>query len=120
MMFDEQPTPNFEEREQIMQNGIFHAWREYRVNHRIIDFGGTRYDWLKKKGYVNFTPQRWAQFVHTATNQTDIEGVYTIAITGDKKESQIEIATKNLALKAFFDDLIETGTELETILNPNP
>jgi len=117
--FDERPTPMPAEREIIMQNGIWHAWKEYRTNNRIIDFGGTRFDWLFKKGLINFTPERWQGFINSATNQTDIEGVYKVAITGDKKEISIEITAKNLGLKAFFDDLIETGTELETVLNFN-
>jgi hypothetical protein len=115
--FDEQPTPYPEEREQIMKNGIWHAWMEYRLNKRIIDMAGTRFDWLKKKGYVNFSEERWETFIQKAEHEPDSINMFTRLGSGDKREMAIEIATKNIALKAFFDDLIETDTPIEHILN---
>jgi hypothetical protein len=114
------PTPTPAERYEIMKTGIYHAWREYRTNKRIIDMAGTRWDWLVENKFVNFTDQRMNEFKLRAANDPDSVNIFTLLGSGDKKEVMMEIATKNLVLKAFFDDLIETGTELETILTPNP
>lgn len=110
------PVPTPEERMEIMRAGIYHAMREYRTNHRIIDMAGTRWDWLVKNGYANFTDQRMEQFKTRALNDPESANIFTKLGSGEKKDIMMEIASKNLALKAFFDDLIETGTELETVL----
>lgn len=114
-------TYSEQEKELIIINGAKQKFNEFKSGIEISDCGNVSYNYLVRRGLINFTVERKNQIKET----TIIE--MKSRITFDKSRTEkvgdainkaltkdaIICNSKKNALKEFFRDLIEMGKELE-------
>lgn len=133
MVEEIETKPTDQEINAIMDKACIEAFREYKTNWKLIDFGGAKFTHLKNKGLITLTPERYAEIFQKAKDQVRSEANQTIIKSGTdsnvgsiSKEVLNKIdtheITKNaarlIALREYFDFLIENEFELsDFILN---
>jgi hypothetical protein len=92
------------------------VFEEYKGTGRLLDYGSVKFRFLEVQGIINLTPERKREIMEMAKKQTAAiakPGIkFVVYDTDDLKEE-----SRLLALKIFFSDLIETGTELKDLFN---
>jgi len=128
-----------EQKQQIIIDGCLHAFNDYKSNSLSfpVDYlCGVFYDKLKELGLINFTTERKGRiydealviyksgindFYGAGKINKDIYGSIIQTIS-NKKTSQENRSFVNLGkrigLKMYFNDLLETDTELLDLINP--
>jgi len=111
----------------FMKQSCINDFAYYKRTKRLIDNGNPKYSFLKEAGIINFSIERMqAIFNRVLAEQTarakvdrlnsDVNSfsrdIAEIVIKQGDKSELVKSAARLEALKVFFDDLIETGTEL--------
>jgi hypothetical protein len=102
------------------------TFEDYKKGKPVVDFGNTMYNYLSKKGLINFTVERKMQIKQTA--EIKLKGE---AVEGRDKSTTIENAIKTVtegklvsrckldALILYFSELKEIDEDLNELLNQN-
>lgn len=107
----ERMTKTPEQLEAEIKNTCVATFHRYRDVGKLFDPGNFQYHFLVRHGLLNFSQERKKE-IRGRVNQLNL-GIFHKAISGDKdQEERLKMAARELALMEFFNDLIETGTEL--------
>lgn len=104
-----------------MDEQCLKAFEEFRKKGSYYDCFNCVYNYLDKRNVLNLTPTRKNEFMekaktsvaNTKRNETNIKNLLE-TIAGNKNE--IIAHAKRLALTSFFNDLLDTETELAHLL----
>ena len=129
-----QPEPTPDEIEEIHKQSTLLKFNNYIKTGIISDPGNASYNWLDKNGFIKFSVERKKIIFQQA--QTEIikekskqlqceilgEGYKLKSIKNEIAEIReggdpAVIAAKKLALKEYFNDIIEIGTTLQENIN---
>lgn len=108
-------NPTKEEIYKYMKGRCLIAFQEYKEKKRIIDFGNSKYRFLVDQGILKFSNERWEKMILQAKKELDKETSESGNLRYVLKrfdDFDTDIVAKEIALKIFFDDLIEMGIEL--------
>lgn len=123
-----------EEKEAIIIHGCLHAFNDYKANSLVIPVDylcSVFYDYLKSKGLINFTLDRKGEIYDKALEiykkgldnskqiNKDIYGSIIQTISNKKTSQQNRSFVnlgKRIGLLMYFDDLLETETELTDLI----
>lgn len=124
-----------EQKQQIIVDGCLHAFKDYKENNLVIPVDylcSVFYDYLKNKELINFTLERKGKIYDEAlriyksgmdSNKKIDKDIYGLIIQtiSNKKTSQENRSFVNLGkrigLLMYFNDLLETETELTDLIN---
>lgn len=127
---EDRPTP--EQIRKIMVESCLKAFHDYKTNWNLVDFGGSKFTFLKSIGLINLTPERYAEIMEQAKQQVLAESTATVFKSGEDSTAGViakaiiqapdkHEVTKNaarlIALKEYFDYLIEFEMELTDLIN---
>ena len=131
-IIEEKPTP--EQIKKYMDERCILAFNEYRESGKLIDNGGAKFTHLKQSGIITLTSERYSEIMAKAVEEVKTQAIATIQITntesslsaiskavleqGDKHEIT-KNAARLIALKEYFDYLIEFEFELSDEINAN-
>lgn len=117
---------------EIMNEACRTSFTKYKETKELIDFGGAKFTHLKKLGLINLTPERYTEIFERAKHQvlkessqklfqdgsTTTAGVIANAVI---KQIDTHEVTKNaarlIALREYFDFLIESEFDLSDLIN---
>jgi hypothetical protein len=115
------PEVSEEQREEIMRNGALKMFEDHKAGGSILDPGNVVYEYLLKKGLINFPRERKEEIrkktedemkaaaISNKDRAETIESVLKKVMVPDI----IKANSKRTALKEFFNQLIEMGEALE-------
>lgn len=127
---EEKPTE--QEINAIMDKACIDAFIKYKTTWQLVDFGGVKFTHLKNKGLINLTPERYAEIMKQAKEQVTAESTATIFKSGQEsqaaeiakmvlkdidKHETVKNAARLIALREYFDYLIEFEMELTDLIN---
>lgn len=122
---EQQPTES--EVNEIMKTACLSAFDKYKSTGELVDFGGSKFTFLKKIGLINLTPERYNEIFEQAKKQVKAESSQTLFKDGSTttagvianaviKQIDTHEITKNaarlIALREYFDFLIENELKL--------
>jgi hypothetical protein len=130
----DQPEPDAEQIEQINREATLLKFKNYIETGTISDPGNASYNWLDKKGFIRFSIERKKAIFEEAKKQAISEkssqlGKELLHEGNNVKQIKKEIsairengdpaviAAKKMALKEYFNDLIEIDARLDEILD---
>ncbi len=102
------------------------AFNHYKATKQLLDFGSVKYNYLKKSGLINHTPELWQQFITQAKNppppsKAPQKIASALLAMHRLSPEAIRADASTLALKYYFDSLIRKGKQLEDLLKtPEP
>lgn len=125
-----------QEKEELNLKGVIRCWNDFKEKRIIYDFGNATYNYLERKGIINFNKQRKNEIKadvkkrlieseafrsegsKSMKERRDFKGIIDRlkSETGEQKDILI-FECRREALKIYFSELLEMGEELETILN---
>lgn len=115
----ERMTKTPEQLEAEIKNTCVITFRRYQDTGKLFDPGNFQYHFLVRHGLLNFSQERKKE-IRGRVNQLNL-GIFHKAISGDKdQEERLKMAARELALMEFFNDLIDTGTELSEMFENTP
>lgn len=132
MQTDDEPTLDEAEKKRIMDEACIKAFDEYKKTGKLTDFGGAKFKHLKEHKVITLTQERYKEIMDRAILQVKAEAAESIYKSGqDSTASVIAKAimanagshevTKNaarlIALKEYFDFLIENEFEVKDMIN---
>lgn len=107
-------TTTPEQFEEEMKDLCISSFRRYRNCGKLIDCGNVMYRFLVRNGLLNFSEERKKE-IRSRVNQLNM-GTFKKAIGGDMdQEERLCMAACELELMEFFNDLIDTDTELSEL-----
>lgn len=105
-----------EEKYYLMKNACLDAFKNYKKTKRIIDFGSVKYLFLERMGIIKYTAAYKKEILGIAVKQLEKE----LSKDGEIKinietilPDDIITRSRELALKIFFDNLIEMEIDLK-------
>jgi hypothetical protein len=132
-MLTEKAPLSQSEKDQFIKNGIIDKFNRFKQTGRLFDFGNPGYNFLAKKGIINYPPQRREEFkaqarnlliaqntlLETAGNKDERKEATALLkkIEADNETDQVIAEAKRLALKQFFSDLIAMGQDITELLD---
>lgn len=118
--------------DKIMIPACIDAFKKYKETNELIDFGGAKFTYLKSIGLISLTPERQTEIMEQAKKEQAEESNKAIFKNGadsmagiiagnilknlDKHET-VKNAARLIALREYFDYLIEFEIELGEQLN---
>lgn len=122
--------PSDEEINRIMNEACLNAFYRYKKTKCLVDFGGAKYQHLEKNGLINHSIDLKKEIFRKARELALLDASTTIMKPGENtaktiaheviknpdKHEIVKNIAREMALKRFFDDLIETGTELKDMM----
>lgn len=113
-----------EENERVAIENAFYTFEEYKRSKQCFDPGNCVYDFLDRLKLIKFTPADKWKFMEEAKKQRETERKFlgkTMLISDvieKQQEGGIIVAyAKKIALKRYFDDLVNNEVELKAILD---
>lgn len=95
------------------------AFDRFRNTGKLFDPGNFMYRFLVRKEILNFSQDRKKE-IRGRVNQLNM-GIFKRALGGDiDQEERLRMAARELALMEFFNDLIDTNTELSELFENKP
>lgn len=120
------PQPSQEEKERIVKEGVLKMFEDYKKGGNILDSGNVSYNFLNGAGLLKPTIEKKMEYMDQAKAELRNEAINN---KGNRPLSKVledvlqdELVTsraKRLALKEYFDGLIEFETELSDELKSN-
>ena len=127
------PEPTEAEKEAIIRESAILKFNEFKTTGSFFGNGNVTYNYLDKKGALTFTKEVKAGFMESARNKliseekikkTDLSNVGKSKAIDDfikeleetEKHPKVIIEAKQLALTAYFIQLIEMDEELKNII----
>lgn len=131
---NDEPEKKLSEQEanEIMKQSCINAFKAYKETQQLSDFGGAKFNYLKKLGVINMTKERYNEIFEQAKQQVLHESSETLHKQGNMttagviataviKQIDTHEITKNvarlIALREYFDFLIENEFELTEMMN---
>lgn len=127
MIEEPEVKPTEEQIKKYMDERCILAFNEYKETGKLIDNGGVKFTHLKQSGIITLTPERYSEIMSKAVEEVKLQAIATIQIAntessissiskavleqGDKHEIT-KNAARLIALKEYFDYLIEFEFEL--------
>lgn len=129
-MKEKELTP--EEKEKIIHDGCLILFEQFKSGKKINDAGNVTYNYLEKKGILNFTIERKQSikaiviknilnkengklFKSTNHKERNIIKKYIDEIEKGERKEDLIVECKKYALNLFFKELIETDTCLNCL-----
>lgn len=107
--------PGEKERMESMKTGCIQAWQYFQSRDQILDFGGTRYDFLIENKIADTDELEFSRYRIMASETIDSDRDHKNRNPREKGEI-IMILAKNIALRAFFQGLIHTETDFMDLI----
>lgn len=118
------------EKTQEMINRIIEKFNKYKETNRLMDYGNPSYNFLAKAGIINYTEEKRKEFKILARKMVTARETLELTnplkrkdalqmledIKNDTEHKKIIAEAKRLALKDFFNNLIEMGEHIENVL----
>lgn len=124
--------PTEQQIRKIMVEACLKAFDDYKKNWNLVDYGGAKFTFLRSIGLINLTDERYNEIMEQAKQHVTAESTATIFKTGQEsqaaaiakvilkdidKHETVKNAARLIALKEYFDYLIEFEMELTDLLN---
>lgn len=109
------------EADEILKNGALKNFRDFKATGQLMDAGNVTYNYLERKGIINFSKERKEEIKSKTIEQMKAEAISQKNRT-ETIEKVIEKAlvpdiikanSKRNALKLFFTELIEMDADLD-------
>lgn len=127
---EKEVKPSDEEVNRIMNEACLNAFDRYKKTKKLVDFGGAKYKHLEKNGLINHSIDIRKEIFRKAREQALLDASTTImnpkettaktiaheVLKNPDKHEIVKNIAREMALKRFFDDLIETDTELKDMM----
>lgn len=119
------------EKKQSSVSHVLMLFDHYKNTHEVTDYGNAAYLFLEKEGIINYTPERKREIFEqakvslseqiklrrfsTMSDRRRLKAMADVVLDGGMKPEVI-IEARRLALKIFFDNLIEMEEDLSFLL----
>lgn len=128
---EKEVIPTAEEIQRFMNESCLKAFQKYKENGSLIDLGGAKFKHLEALGIINHSLERKKEILahakqkcisearQTILNSSRESNIRSIAFEVVKHPDNNEIVkntAREMALKIFFDELIEMETELSELI----
>lgn len=122
------PEISKEETERLVRHGALTCFQTYFQYQKLFDFGNVTYDYLDRRGHINLTDARkrviWDEAKKNLKSQAGIKamsGRETTKLTDileriETKNEGVKSEAKRIALREYFDFLIQTEQQLKDII----
>lgn len=117
-----------QERETLNLTNALQCFQRYYDNEILVDWGNVNYDYLDRRGLINLTDERkWEIWKKAKNNLKSAAGIKTmtqktsrklseIIQSIDHKDEGVKAEAKRIALREYFDFLIQTEQQLKDII----
>lgn len=106
-------------RDELMTEACLYWFNHYKAKKFVMDIGGKKYEWLVEKGLINFTPERIRKIRELLAKQEESRNMLANMLRKPVIKPITDEITDELAmalLRAYFDDLIAMGEDLQTLI----
>lgn len=110
------------EKRQIIENNIVVTFAKYKEDEKLLDAGGAIYRYLEKIGAINLTIEKKREIYNRAEREELLQGGDFAAMrelyrmTGIERNDRIRDAARLIALREYFDHLIEFNMDINEVL----
>ena len=119
------------EKKDILRKGAIRKFCEYRKTGRLQDFGSSTYNYLAAEGHISLTKERKKEIYAEAVKDLSTEAeMRSKGATSRHERMEAESMIKKIlnngdaaiaraklmSLRQYYDDLIEMGEELKSVL----
>lgn len=112
-----------EEIDYIMKDACLRSFDDFRKKVPVVDAGNVKYNYLVRKGLINFTAERKVQIMNYVSERLKTEAVENRQkaesvekVIGKILPETIVSESRREALIVFYQDLVETETELKDLI----
>lgn len=107
-----------EQADKIIRQCTIDAFSQFKKSRKVYDFGSPKFNYLRSLGVINFTEGRWAHIREKAKFMIETESLplFLKSIKPKNYSEKVEEQAKEIALSIFFNDLIETETEITDLI----
>lgn len=117
-----QKTLTEAEKCQIIKRGIIDTYNRYKNDKILTDAGSVIFLWLERNGFINLTRQRKIEIYNVAEREEllgngDVAAMRELyKMTGVQRDDRIKDAARLIALREYFDYLIEFEMDINKVL----